>query len=209
MVISLRGSAQDGVDFEMLSKKFRVNPMSGIRTESPKDSARRDIKSLQLDYSKSVPITLDKSDPELVFHNGIIIGGTPEKLLDLLTNPAHEGIVFIVNFLIFYLLILFVDLFYITQFLTVYKYFITTAKLIEELSSSFKVVSKDGLSETQQLTYGWLKRQRIIYIITKWLKHHPNDFHGDSELCSSLMNLLVSINERSLKELYEKVCNFF
>jgi len=94
LVISLRGSAQDGVDFEMLSKKFRVNPMGVARTDSPKESARRDVKSLQLDYSKSVPITLDKSDPELVFQNGIIIGGTPEKLLDLLTNPAHEGIVF-------------------------------------------------------------------------------------------------------------------
>lgn len=56
------------------------------RSESPKKST----KSVCLDYSK-LQLKLDTSDPELCFEDNIVIGGTPQKLIQLLADPAYDG----------------------------------------------------------------------------------------------------------------------
>jgi len=50
----------------------------------------------------------------------------------------------------------------------------------------------------------WLKKQRVLFIITKWFKNQPQDFFGNSQLCKTVQTFLQKINEPTATETFTK-----
>lgn len=92
------------------------------------------------------------------------------------------------------------------QFLVVYKSFTTTEHVIDVMFESY--LSQEatiGVSEENLLGYMWAKRQRIMYVLTKWCKNQPEDFFGNGSLCAKVKQLLERMQEPALMEAFESV----
>lgn len=151
-----------------------------------KRTKRPNTKSVHL--GTQIPIIpLDTNDSNLVFDaNGTIMGGTPEKLLSLITNLSLQ------------------DFHYISQFLSTYSFFLTTDDVLEHLIQTCKTFSNFD----SQLT--WLARQRILYIVTKWMKNYPSDFNEENpNEKKKLKQLIEDLSEPACNEIFKTVREFF
>ena len=136
----------------------------------------------------------DYNDPELLFRmspNGpVVMGGSKEKLMLLLTNVSL------------------IEFRYINEFLSVYPYFASTNDLIESLWSAYYETSiPQAVSGDDRAEYIQKVRKRVLLILRRWMDKYPSHFRSQNEVpkLAAFIDQIGACEEKEKLELLLKV----
>uniref|UniRef100_A0A6U1WWX8 Ras-GEF domain-containing protein n=1 Tax=Vannella robusta TaxID=1487602 RepID=A0A6U1WWX8_9EUKA len=136
----------------------------------------------------------DYNDPELelkVSHHGIVVmGGTKEKLMDLLTDLG------------------FMEIQYITEFLGVYPYFATPLELLKDLMITyFEPAAPVNLDTKYRNQFVQRTRKRIHFILRRWIENYPSEFWDSSQATDQLQFFISQLEDNMCKESLQSLVN--
>jgi len=138
------------------------------------------------------------NDPDLAFQltptGPIIMGGTKEKLLLLLTTISI------------------IKKRFILEFLSVYPYFATCEEVCDSLwNAYFDTKVPEGITEDAKPYINRVKK-RVVYILTLWIQYHPKQFFAGKciQKLGDFIEKLEDTPEKSqLLQRYEEVSILF
>ena len=106
----------------------------------------------------------------------IVSSGTIDGLVDLFATDGH------------------IDMSYVHEFLSTYRYFISAPELLEVIIAKYKARDAEKLKDAsdEDKEKGALVRLRLLNVLRKWLWRHPRDFENDPALEESLRAFVIN-----------------
>lgn len=141
--------------------------------------------------------SFDYNDPDLSFRmtptGPIVMGGTKEKLLLLLTNISI------------------IETRYINEFLAVYPYFASCGEVLDSLQGAFfNTKFPPGISTEEEKTHYVSKiRKRCISVLIRWMENHPRQFFqaGATQKLTKIVEQFEQESSESAEQLQNALKN--
>jgi len=167
-----------------------------VRDLGPKTGAGPTAFTREDSFTNQMARKFNYNDPDLVFRMSpsgpIVMGGTKEKLLILLTNISV------------------IKKRYILEFLAIYPYFATCEEVCDCLSKAYFNAEVPNEILEPKLFRDRVKK-RVLYILVKWVTNYPKHFFI-GKCIPKLGEFLNKLDESPDKELllgkYEKIKTF-
>jgi len=174
------GTAEEVQDMGLLDPDLVP---TAIREKRAKPHLKKRVSSAMILDKLVDLIQAQKKYPGLLFEQSldglIIMGGTAEELVLLLTRVSLS------------------DLSYVAEFLVVYHYFVSCDRVLDHLKDSF-----DPQARNDQDSKSVTVNTRVIHILKKWMNNYPVDFH-DYSAVEKLKEVLNHIGNPSLYDLFQ------
>jgi len=131
--------------------------------------------------SKYAVRSFNYNDPDLSFQMSpagpVVMGGTKEKLISLLSDISV------------------IETRYIREFLGVYPYFATCSEVLQTLHCVYHQPKvPEGLSTKDHQAFAKKIQRRVLFVLTRWLQNYPRQFY-DAGCIKELQELLESIDD--------------